>query len=49
MEAGTHTELTAARGEYRILIQRQQLVQAIGEAGELASGAGTGTIAGAHV
>jgi ATP-binding cassette subfamily B multidrug efflux pump len=47
VETGTHAELMAARGEYWMLVQRQQLVDAIEDAGELASGSPTGTIAGA--
>jgi len=47
VETGSHAELMAARGEYWSLVQRQQLVDAIEDPSELASGRPSGTIAGA--
>ncbi|HEX6250398.1 MAG TPA: ABC transporter ATP-binding protein [Gemmatimonadaceae bacterium] len=49
VETGSHAELMAARGEYWSLVQRQQLVDAIEDPTELASGPPSGTIAGANV
>lgn len=47
VDTGTHAERMAARGKYWKLVQRRQPVDGIDDAGELASGARTGTLAGA--